>query len=86
MGSQDVVRALDQQTSQIRVASLGDTELRIAFTGLAAFRSETKIATDVSTASESTLIPERQHEGECSDVADPMDRHHGLCLNVLGLS
>jgi len=56
--SQDVVGALDQQTSQIRVTSLGDTELRIAFTGLAAFRSQTKVATDVSTASESTLISE----------------------------
>ena len=60
MWSQNVVRALDQQTSQIRVASLGDAELRIAFTGLAAFRSQTKVATDVSTASESTLIAERQ--------------------------
>ena len=86
MWSQDVVSALDQQTSQIRVASLGDTELRIAFTGLAAFRSQTKVATDVSTASESTLIPERQDKRKGGDVADPMDGHHGLCLNILGLS
>ena len=86
MWSQDVVGALDQKTSKIRVASLGDTELRIAFTGLAAFRSETKIATDVSTASESTLIPERQDKRKGGDVADPMDRNHGLCLNILGLS
>jgi len=66
--------------SQCRVS------LRIAFTGLAAFRSETKIATDVSTASESTLIPERQDKRKGGDVADPMDRNHGLCLNILGLS
>lgn len=37
MWPQDVVGALDQQTSQIRVASLGDAELRVAFAGLAAF-------------------------------------------------
>ena len=86
MGSQDVVRALDQQTSQIRVASLGDAELRIAFTGLAAFRSQTKVATDVSTASESALIAERQDKRKRGDVADPMDGHHGLCLDILGLS
>lgn len=42
MWSQNAVSALNQQTSQIRVASLGDTELRVAFTGLAAFRSKTK--------------------------------------------
>lgn len=30
MWSQDVVGALDQQTSKISVASLGDAELRIA--------------------------------------------------------
>src|ERR1700678_192293 len=81
-----MVGALDQQTSQVRVASLGNTELRIALTGLAAFRSETKVATDVSTASESTLIPERQDKRKRGDVANPMDRHHGLCLNILGLS
>jgi hypothetical protein len=34
MRSEDVVRTLDQQTSEIGVASLGDTELRIVFAGL----------------------------------------------------
>lgn len=32
---------------------------------------------------ESLLIPERQNEGKSSDVADSMNRHHGLCLGVL---
>ena len=36
MRSEDMVRTLDQQTSQIGVASLGDAELRVAFPGLAA--------------------------------------------------
>ena len=86
MRSQDMVGALDQQASQIRVTSLGHTELRIAFTGLAAFRSQTKVATDVSIASESTLISQRQDKRKGGDVADPMDGHHGLRLNILGLS
>jgi hypothetical protein len=34
MRSEDVVRTLDQQTSEIGVASLGDAELRIVFAGL----------------------------------------------------
>lgn len=80
------VGALDQQTSKIRVASLGDAELRIAFAGLAAFWSKPKVATDVSTSTESRLIPDRQHERKSGDMADPVNRHHGLRLGILGLS
>ncbi len=86
MWPQDVVGALDQQTSQIGIAGLGDAELRIAFARLTAFWPEPKIATNVSTTSEPTLIPERQHEGKRGDVADSMNRHHGLGLGILGLS
>jgi len=70
MWPQDMVSALDQQTSKIGVASLGDAKLRIAFARLAAFWSESKIATDVPTATESALIPERQHEGKRGDMTD----------------
>jgi hypothetical protein len=86
MGSQDMVRALDQQTSKIGVARLRDAELRIAFARLAAFWSQPKVAADVSTSTESRLISERQHEGKSSDMANSMDRHHGLSLDILGLS
>jgi hypothetical protein len=44
MRSKDVVRALDEQTSEIDVARLGDAELRIAVPGLAASRSQAEIA------------------------------------------
>jgi hypothetical protein len=81
-----MVGTLDQQTSKIRVASLGDAELQIALAGLAAFWSRAKIAPYVSTSTESRLISERQDECERSDMADPMNRHHGLGLGVLGLS
>jgi hypothetical protein len=37
MWPQDVVGALDQQTSEIWVARLGDTKLRVTFARLAAF-------------------------------------------------
>ena len=36
MRSEDVVRTLDQQTSEVGVASFGDTELRIVSAGLTA--------------------------------------------------
>ena len=82
---QDVVGALDQQTSEIRVASLGDAELRIAFAGLAAFWTEPKIAAYVPAAPESCPVAKRQNEGKRGDVTDSMDRHHGLGLAILGL-
>ena len=55
--SEDVVGALDQQTSEIGVASLGDAELRIAFTGLAASWPQAEIAAYVTTSPETLLIP-----------------------------
>lgn len=43
MRAKDVVRALDQQTSEISVAGLGDAKLRIVLAGLAASRSQTEV-------------------------------------------
>ena len=84
--SQDVVGALDQQTSEICVASLGDAELRITFAGLAAFWSEPKVAAHISTSTESLLVSESQNECKSGNVADSMNRHHGLGLDILRLS
>ena len=86
MWPQDVVSALDQQTSKIGVASLGNAKLRIAFARLAAFWSEPKVAANISTSTESRLIPERQNKRKSGDVADSMNGHHGLCLGILRLS
>jgi hypothetical protein len=40
MSSEDMIGALDEQGSEIDIARLGDAELRISLTGLAAPRSE----------------------------------------------
>jgi hypothetical protein len=49
MWAKDMVGTLDQQTSQIDVAGLGDTELRITISRLTASRSQSEIAPDVAT-------------------------------------
>jgi hypothetical protein len=48
-------RALDQQTSEVDVAGLGDPELRIAVTGLTASRSQAEIAAYITTLLEAFL-------------------------------
>jgi hypothetical protein len=47
--SQDMVGALDQETSQIDVACLGNAELQIAIARLAAPWSQAEIATNIRT-------------------------------------
>ena len=56
--SEDMVRTLDQQTSEISVAGVGDAELRIMLAGLTAHRSKPKIAAHISTALEPFLVAE----------------------------
>jgi hypothetical protein len=62
MRSEDVVRTLNQQTSEIGVASLGDAELWVAFAGLTASWSQTEVATHVSTSLEALLAAKSQHK------------------------
>ena len=57
MSSEDMIGALDEQGSEIDIARLGDAELRISLTGLAAPRSESEIATNVPTSLERSLLP-----------------------------
>ena len=61
--SQEVVGALDQQTSEIGVAGVSDAELRIMISRLTSTRSQAQIAPNVTTSSEPLLVSERQHEG-----------------------
>jgi hypothetical protein len=86
MGPKDVVRTLDQQTSEIRVASFGDAELRISFTGLAASWSQAEIAAHITTSLESVLVAQGKDEGESSDLTNALDRQQGMDLGILGLS
>src|SRR5438105_3598420 len=86
MRSEDMVRTLDQQTSKVGVASLGDTELRIVFAGLAASWSQAEIAAHITTSAEAFLIAQSQDEGEGGDVTDALDGQQRLGLGILGLS
>ncbi len=64
-----MVPALDQQGSQVDVASLGDAELRIAISGLTASRSQAEIAAHVTTSLEALLVAQRQHIGQSREFA-----------------
>ena len=59
MRSKDVIGALDQQTSKIGVAGMGDAELRILISGLTSPRSQAQVATNIATSSEPLLAAER---------------------------
>ncbi|HEY2040579.1 MAG TPA: hypothetical protein VGG95_12985, partial [Edaphobacter sp.] len=49
--SKDVIGALDQQTSKIGVAGMGDAKLRIVISGLTSPRSQAQVATHIATSS-----------------------------------
>jgi hypothetical protein len=61
MRSKDVVRALDEQTSEIYVARLRDAELRIAIPGLAASRSQAEIAAYIAALLKAFFTAQGQH-------------------------
>src|ERR1019366_4032404 len=77
---------LDQQTSQVDVASFGDAELRVAIPRLAASWSQAEIAPDVTTLLEALLASQGQHERQSRKVTDPGNLDQGLCLRILRLS
>jgi hypothetical protein len=66
----DMVRALDQKTSQVDVAGLGDPELRIAISRLTASWSQTEIATHISTSLEALLVAKGEDECQRCNVTD----------------
>ena len=68
MWSQDVVSALDHQTSKIRVASLGDAELRVVAPGLAASQPQTEITADIPTSLEAFLAALCQDIRQCREL------------------
>ncbi|HEY6845461.1 MAG TPA: hypothetical protein VI320_04525, partial [Terracidiphilus sp.] len=86
MRSKDVIGALDQQTSKIGVAGMGDAKLRIVVSGLTSPRSQAQVATHIATSSEPFLAAEGQHEGQGGEVADAVNLQQSLCLRILGLA
>jgi hypothetical protein len=76
--SKDVIGALDQQTSKIGVAGMGDAELRIMVSGLTAPRTQAQVAPHIATSSEPFLAAESQHEGQGGEMTDSVNIQQGL--------
>ncbi len=81
-----MVGALDQQASEICVAGVSDTELRIMISRLTSTRSQTEIAANIATSSEPLLAAERQYEGQGGEMADSVNLQQRLRLRILGLA
>lgn len=86
MRSEDVVRALNQQTSEVRVAGVGDAELRFVISRLTSTWTQAQIAPHIATSSEPFLAAEGQHEGQGGEVADAMNFQQRLRLRILELA
>src|SRR5450432_3605507 len=83
MRSENMVGALDQQRTQIDVASLGDAELWVAVSGLAASRPQAEIAAHITASLETFLAAERQDIGQRGELADAVDLKQRLRLWIL---
>jgi hypothetical protein len=56
MRSEDMVGTLEQQASEVDVASLGNAQLWVSFAGLAASWPQPEIAAHVTTSPEAFLV------------------------------
>src|ERR1039458_3310941 len=80
-----MVGALDQQSTQVGIASLGDAELRIVVPGLAASRPQAEIAANIPASLEAFLAAQRQNIGQRYQLADAIDLDQSLRLRILRL-
>src|SRR6202789_2631116 len=85
MRSENMVGALDQQRPEVDIASLGDAELRVVVSGLAAPRSQAEVTADIPTSLEAFLAAQRQNVRQCRELADAIDLDQRLRLWVLRL-
>src|SRR5260370_37756463 len=85
MRTDHVVGTLDQQGTQIDVASLGDAELRVAIPGLTAFWPQAEVAADIATSLEAFLAAQRQDVSQGRELPDAVDLDQRLCLWILRL-
>ena len=81
-----MVGALDQQSTQVDIASLGDAELWVAVPGLAASRPQAEITAHIATSLEAFLAAQCQDIRQCRELADAIDFDQRLRLRVLRLS
>ena len=80
-----MVGTLDQQSTQVDVASLGDAELRVSIPGLAAFWPQAEVAADIATSLEAFLAAQRQDVSQGRELPDTVDLDQRLCLWILRL-
>src|ERR1019366_10018054 len=85
MRPENMVGALDQQTTQIDVAGLGDAELRVAVPGLTASRPQAEITAHIATSLEAFLTAQRQDIGQRRELTDTVNLNQRLRLRILRL-
>src|SRR5260370_10140761 len=85
MRTDHVVGTLDQQGTQVDVASLGDAELRVAIPGLAAFWPQAEVAADIATSLEAFLAAPGQDVSQGRELPDTVDLDQRLRLWILRL-
>src|ERR1700755_3251188 len=85
MRTEHMVGTLDQQSTQVDVAGLGNAELRVSIPGLTAFWPQTWGAADIATSLEAFLASQRQDVSQGGELPDTVDLDQRLCLWILRL-
>ena len=68
-----MVRALDQQSSQVGVTGFGNSQLRVMAARLIASRPQSDIATDIATLLKSMLVSDGEHKGDGRECANRVE-------------
>ena len=82
MSPKHVIGALHQQATEVDVARLGDAELRISLSGLAAFRPQAEIAAHIATSLETFFASQSQDIRQCRELAYSIDLEERLCFRI----
>ncbi|MGA7314807.1 MAG: hypothetical protein WBX22_12630 [Silvibacterium sp.] len=76
---------LHQQAAEVDVASLGDTELWIALSGLTPFRPQAEIATHIPTSLETFFASQSQDIRSRRKLAHSINLEERLCFGIFRL-
>ena len=79
---QNVMRALHQQFSHIRIAFLGNPQLRPAIARLSPTGPQPKVGAGISAAAESIRVVHREHIGQRGECAHSMHLLQRLGLRI----
>ena len=80
-----MVGALDQERSEVDVASLGNAKLWVAVPGLTASRPQAEMAAHIPASLEALLTAQRQNIRQRRQLADAVNLEQSLGLRVLRL-